>query len=228
VIRPLVIGHRGASGRELENSLAAFRAAKEMGADAVELDVHATADGVIVVHHDPIIHGRLIHELPLAELREHHLGNGEIVPTLAEALDVIHPMTAFVEVKGLAPAWDAALLDTFDRAPRRDRVAVHSFDHRIISRLGARRPTLARGVLSGSYPIHPTHLMDDAGATALWQHVELVDAPLVNAVHMDGGVIYVWTVDNPAVMSRLLALGVDGLCTNHPDRARAAIDSLPR
>lgn len=225
--RPLVIAHRGASGREVENSLAAFRAARDLGADAVELDVHATVDGAIVVHHDPVVDGIHIPWATLPEVRARRLSNGEPVPTLDEALAVIHPRMAFVEVKSLAPDWDQRLFEVFDRSPNPDRVAVHAFDHRIIRRLGSARPSLARGVLLASYPVHPLVDMVDAGATALWQHAELIDAALADAVHAAGGALYAWTVDDPSEMERLLAAGVDGLCSNHPDRARKAIDSLP-
>jgi len=229
VSRPLVIAHRGASGREVENSLAAFRAAAALGADAVELDVHATKDGVIVVHHDPIAGGLAIQWTSFTDVRAQTLANGEPVPTLAEALAIILPgMTAFVEVKGLDARWDAELFEVFDRSPAPARIAVHAFDHRIIRRLGAARPTLARGVLLASYPVHPLVDMEDAGATALWQHAELIDAALAAAVHSAGGALHAWTVDDPDEMRRLLAAGVDGLCTNHPERARKAIDSLPQ
>jgi len=229
VSRPLVIAHRGASGREVENSLAAFRAAAALGADAVELDVHATKDGTIVVHHDPVVGGLAIRWSSFADIRARLLPDGEPVPTLAEALAIILPgMTAFVEVKGLDPRWDTSLFEVFDRSPEPAKIAVHAFDHRIIGRLGAARPALARGVLLASYPVHPLEDMQDTGATALWQHAELIDAALAAAVHAAGDKLYAWTVDDPAEMRRLLVAGVDGLCTNHPERARKAIDSLPQ
>lgn len=226
--RPLAIAHRGASVRETENSLAAFRLARELGADAVELDVHTTADGVLVVHHDEMIGPHHVAHCSFAEARAHHLANGEPLPTLEEALAVIVPhMAAFVEIKAMGPRSDERLLEMLDRTGAPDRIAVHAFDHRIIRRLGAARPSLRRGVLSASYPVHPVRMMEDADANALWQHADLVDEPLVAAVHAAGGVVYAWTVDGPARMKRLLAMGVDGLCSNYPDQARKAIDSLP-
>ncbi|MFI5279891.1 MAG: glycerophosphodiester phosphodiesterase [Gemmatimonadales bacterium] len=224
--RPLAIAHRGASGREVENSLAAFRAARELGADAVELDIHATADGALMVHHDEKVGGFHLTRGTLKEARALALGNGERVPTLEEALAVIAPdMIAFVEVKTLPPVWDQQLFAAIDRCPAPSRVHLHAFDHRIIRRLGATRPDIPRGVLSASYPVRPERMMEDAGATALWEAAELIDAALVEDVHAKGGAIYPWTVDDPNQMRHLLALGVDGLCSNHPDRARAAIDS---
>ncbi len=196
-----------------------------MHADAVEFDVHSTRDGTIVVHHDEDIAGLTIAGSTFDELRAVKLANGEPLATLAEALDVIHPMTALVEVKGLAAAFDDALFAAFDGSPAPDRVAVHAFDHRIVRRLGGKRHDLARGVLSASYPIDVTRMMRDAGASALWQQAALVDEALVKQVHQAGGVVYAWTVDDPQAMRRLLAMGVDGLCSNHPDRARQAVDS---
>lgn len=227
--RPLVIAHRGASAREAENSLAAFRLARELGADAVELDVHATADGHLLVHHDEMVAHHHIAHCSLAEVREHRLRNGEVVPTLEEALGVILPaMTAFIEIKAMAAKWDQRFYDLLDRSGAPQRCAVHSFDHRIVHRLGDERPHLARGVLSSSYPVYPERVMEDADALALWQHAPLVDEALVAKVHAGGGVVYAWTVDEPARMKQLLAWGVDGLCTNHPERAREAVDSLPQ
>jgi glycerophosphoryl diester phosphodiesterase len=228
VSRPLVIAHRGASACETENSLAAFRAAGRLGADAVELDVHTTADGALVVHHDEMLgHHHLAH-CRLEEVRQQRLANGEHVPTLEEALAVILPaMSAFIEVKSLAPRWDQRLFEAIERSEAPHKVAVHSFDHRIVHRLGEERPHMHRGVLSSSYPVHPARVMEDADADALWQHAPLVDEALVSKVHAAGGVLYAWTVDQPEMIQRLLAMGVDGLCTNHPDRARQAVDSLP-
>lgn len=227
--RPLVIAHRGASDREVENSLAAFRAARSLGADGVELDVHATKDGAIVVHHDPVVNGLPIAFASLAEIRRQKLLNGEPIPTLEGALAAIHPdLTAFVEVKGLDAHWDQQLFEDFDRSPRPDRIAVHSFDHRIIQRLGAQRPSLERGILLASYPVHATRVMKDAGASILWQSADLIDTAMVSEIHEAGGKVYAWTVDEPAQMKRLLAGGVDALCTNHADQARNAVDSLPQ
>jgi glycerophosphoryl diester phosphodiesterase len=226
VSRPLAIAHRGASAREVENSLAAFRAARAMGADAVELDIHATADGALMVHHDEKVGAFHLTRGTLKEARALALGNGERVPTLDEALAVILPdMIAFVEVKSLPPVFDHQLFAAIDRCPAPERVQLHAFDHRIIRRLGAARPGVKRGVLSASYPVRPERMMEDAGATALWEAAELIDPALVEDVHAKGGVVYAWTVDDPNQMRHLLALGVDGLCSNHPDRARHAIDS---
>ena len=226
--RPLIIAHRGASGYEVENSLAAFRAAADRGADAVELDIHTTADGALVVHHGERIGDHFIPHASLREVRDHPLPNGESVPLLEEALAVIVPrMIAFVEIKAVPPRLDDKLFDVIECTGAPDRVALHGFDHRVIHRMGEKRPHIKRGVLSASYPMHPIRCLEDADASTLWQHVNQVDEALVAAIHGAGMTLYVYTVNDPETIRRIGSLGVDGICTDFPDVARAAIESLP-
>ena len=222
----LVIAHRGASAREVENSLAAFRAAAALGADAVELDVHAAADGTIVVHHDDTIAGRSIPQLTASQLAELRLPNGEPIPTLADALAALGPtLQVFVEVKSLPPKFDDGLLDVLRRGPNPGGYAVHAFDHRIVERLGRRSPALRRGVLAVSYAVRPLVALEDAGATILWQERTLVDRALVDVLHGAAMQVIVWTVDEPTEMRRLLEIGVDGICTNRPELGRRTVDA---
>jgi glycerophosphoryl diester phosphodiesterase len=224
---PLVIAHRGASSIELENSLAAFRAAAPQGADGVELDIHATADGELIVHHDETIDGT--HHIAHSSARAIgalRLPNGEPVPTLSQALAAIAPhLQVFVEVKSLPPRWDDRLFETLDRGPNPAGYAVHGFDHRIVRRLGAKRPGLRCGVLSSSYLVRPLSAMEDAGASILWQERTVADEALVRTLHDAGAGVFVWTVDEAADLARFIAWGVDGICTNVAARARQAVDA---
>ena len=220
----LVIAHRGASAHELENSLAAFRAAARMGADGVELDVHASADGTVFVHHDETLDGvHAIARTAASRVREHRLSNGEPVPTLDEVLALLGSLRVYVEVKALAPQFDERLLAALDQGPRPAGYAVHAFDHRVIRRLKQRRPNLTCGVLSASYPVRPLAALTDANATVLWQEQRLVDRELVDTVHDGGAVVFAWTVDAAERMRELIALDVDAICTNRPDVGRAVV-----
>lgn len=193
------------------------------GADGVELDVHATADGGLVVHHDPILTGgQPLNTVTLSQATASLLANGERVPTLAAVLDLVGDREVWVEVKSLPSIHDAALLAALDGGPHPARYAVHSFDHRIIARLAARRPQLRLGILLSARVIDTVAVLRAAGATTLWQEWNYIDQALVDAVHGAGASIIAWTVNDPAVAVRMTELGVDGLCGNFPDRLAVA------
>jgi glycerophosphoryl diester phosphodiesterase len=224
-VKPLVIAHRGASSIALENSLAAFRAAAGQGADGVELDVHASIDGELFVHHDPTITGLPIAQARACDLAGVRLANGELLPTLAQALAASGKLKVFVEVKALDPRWDERLFGLLDQGPNPGGYAVHSFEAPIIRRLRQQRPTLPCGILSEVPIPNPSETLAAAKAQTLWPERTLVDERLVKAVHGLGSGIIVWTVDNPGDMERLVRWGVDGICTNHPERARRIVDA---
>ena len=220
----LVIAHRGASAYEHQNSLAAFRAAVRLGAGGIELDIHGTSDGALVVHHEPMLGGRPIRELSVAMVSRHRLPNGEPVPTLPEALVAAgRECRVFVEVKSLAPPHDAALFAALDGGPAPANYHVHGFDHRIVRRLTAARSGLVGGVLSASYPLDPWRQVSEAGARELWQQAPLIDAALVDGAHQRGIGLYAWTVDDPVLARLLAAMGVHGICTNRPDVIHQAL-----
>ena len=222
--RALVLAHRGASGHALENSREAFRRAVDLGADGVELDIHATADGSLVVHHDPALPGiGAIAELDTKDVVRATLPNGEFVPLLGEVLDIIGEHDVWVEIKSMAGRCNEKLLATLDAGPAPDRYAVHSFDHRIVAQLGRLRPTLRRGILLASRPIDVISLLQEAGATTLWQVRHFIDRELVRAVHEVGAAIIAWTVNEDAEVTRLADLGVDGICGNFPDRIQRVL-----
>ncbi len=222
--RPSIIAHRGASGYEYENSRAAFRRAVMLDADGVELDVHATRDGALVVHHDADLPGMgPISQLALAGVRQARLRNGEPVPLLGEVLDLVGDRDVWIEVKSLAEEHDPKLFAAIDRGPAPERYAVHSFDHRIVRRLGVSRPDLRRGVLLSAYLADPIEAMRAVGATTLWQEWLQIDEDLVRRVHAADFTLIAWTVDEIGDLGRLARLGVDGLCGNYPDRIRVAL-----
>ena len=222
--RPSAIAHRGASGIAYENSPSAFRLAKQLGADGVELDVHATADGDLVVHHDYAIpEAGLISGLSSTDIAHHRLPNGEEIPTLGQALDLLDGLDVWVEVKSLPASFDHRLFETLDRGPTPQRYAVHSFDHRIIARLGKQRPILSRGVLLASYLLDPVAVVRSAGADVLWQEAHLIDQDLVQLMHEAGCRLIAWTANTEAEISRLAKMGADGICGNFPDLIHAVV-----
>ena len=116
---PRVLAHRGASGYELENTLAAFRRAVAMNADGIELDVHATRDGALVVYHDADVPGLgPIAGLTMAELSRHRLANGEPIPSLKETLASLGVVTGLKSTCATGLAADGAASPSVHAWPR--------------------------------------------------------------------------------------------------------------
>jgi glycerophosphoryl diester phosphodiesterase len=224
---PRIIAHRGASGHVRENSLAAFRKAVELGSDGVELDIHATSDGALLVHHDAHVQGiGTIGELPHASFSEYRLVNGEPIPTLAQALELLDNQDVWVEIKTMHHDWDKHLFSCLEAAPKNACCGVHSFDHRIVARLGEQQPSLRRGLLLSSYLLNNSQILHGAGADTLWMEASLIDADLVAELHDDGRDVIAWTANEEKDIRRLIELKVDGICGNYPDRIRTLLKGV--
>lgn len=209
-IAPLRIAHRGMPRRAPENTIASFALALDAGADGIELDVHATRDGVVVVHHDPALRdGRLIAAESLEALLSSSDSAGALMPTLGEVCDFVRNRAElFVEVKGAGS--ERAVLEIMRW--HGGRFAIHSFDHGLIARLRALDPTLRLGVLFEELPDDVAQLMATTGARDVWPHAPLVTPQLVAQVHAGGGRVIAWTVNDAGVAEQLASIGVDGLC----------------
>ena len=217
---PERIAHRGAPRELRENTLPSFLRALERGAQAIELDVHATADGVVVVHHDPRLKpdtarpqfaGRAIREMSWAELQRVLYRDGHGLPTLAEVLEAVGSRAkVYVEVK--QPGIEAAVVGLLRASGT--RTAVHAFDHRVIRAVHALAPEIATGILVDAYLLDAPHALAEAHAHDFWPSVEFCDGALIDQVHAAGGRVIAWTANDPAVIAALAAAGVDGLCTD--------------
>lgn len=207
--------------------MAAFQQAVTLGADAVELDVHLTADGHLVVHHDPVVRdGRrvgTIRSLTLADLSAFRV-DGEPIPSLANvASGVGGRLRIYCELKGA----DTARASVAALAPLGDGAAVHSFDHRMVAEARVAAPAVPRGVLEASYLLDPVSVVRGVAGRDLWQQEALIDAPLVACIHGAGLRIIAWTVNDPTRARHLAALGVDGLCTDDVTGIRSALTAAP-
>lgn len=228
-----MIAHRGASAAAPENTLEAFRLAGEMGANWVELDVHLTADGQLVVIHDATYaDGRLAWHTP-AEDRP------DGVCLLPEAMEVCAEagLGVNIEIKALPGEPDAdstpelidRLLALTDGAAAATPVApanllITSFWPATIDTVGA-RSSLATGwlTLDTTDPSGTSRRLADQGHAAINPWDPLVSAELVAAAHANGLQVNVWTVNDPARMVELASWGVDGIITDVPDIAVAAL-----
>ena len=212
------IGHRGAPRRYLENTLPAFEEALRLGADAVELDVHVTADGRPVVHHDPVLSARVqpatlvrkaIASLESAAIASIDLGAGSRIPSLAAVLAVMKGKKAYVEVK----AGDIqAVANVIDASGT--NCAVHSFDHDAIASALSIAPHIPRGVLFDDWPKSPAEIVKRTAARDVWPKNSLVTQARVQELHAMGCRVIVWTVNDAGRIRELTEWGVDGICSD--------------
>lgn len=234
---PQVVAHRGASGEAPENTLAAFRRALEIGVDAVELDVHLTSDGEVVVIHDHMLDrttdGRgLVRDQTLEGMRLLDAGRwfgerfaGERVPTLVEALELLLPVRVIVEVKNgpiYYPGIAARVVEAV-RSAGHHSVTISSFDHPVLVELKAGAPEMDTAVLYVGRPVEPISLALGAEANALHPHWAFLTPELVGAAHTAGLRVEAWTVDDPLHIAHVVAMGPDGVMTNYPDRLRGVL-----
>jgi glycerophosphoryl diester phosphodiesterase len=223
--RPQVIAHRGAHESDPENSIPAFERAIELGADAIELDVHATSDGVVVVHHDATVHSHglpkaSIAELTAAELTRYRLQKGIPIPTLSEVLSAIQSRASiYIEVK--APSIEPLVVRCIREST--SDCAVHSFDHRIVKTVKSIFPAVPTGVLQVARPLEPEHALVAAGARDLWQEVSAIDEELVSRAHAVNARVIAWTANDVDHWKTLKRIGVDGICTDRVSEL-AALD----
>ena len=220
-----VVAHRGASAlHQPGNTIDAFLAAAALGADWVELDVHALADGSLAVHHDPTLpDGRPLHELQVADLPDW-------VPLLDAAIDACGAMGVNVEIKGdgpleLRPGLIADTVTLLGARAEPSRFLVTSFDWQIIEEVALVAPGLPTGLLTMTDPLADDLLGRVAGAghVAINPWVPMVRPELVDSAHALGLAVNVWTVDDPDLMAELVAMGVDAIITNVPDRCRRVL-----
>jgi glycerophosphoryl diester phosphodiesterase len=211
----LVLAHRGANRLAPENTVPAMRRAMELGADGVELDVHRTADGQLVVRHDAESRAGVLGALTLAEIRSAL----PEVPTLAEVLDVCRGGLVNVEVKDPDPRAVDVLAGILDARGRVDDVLVSSFQLATVDRVRAVAPGVPTGFLTfGIDPLEALATAEAHGHDAVHPDVWSLGGPLLSAVteraRQRGLRVNVWTVNDPDELRRLETAGVDAVITD--------------
>jgi len=235
----IVLGHRGASRIEVENTLAAFKRALEEGADGVELDVRLSADGEVVVFHDDDLlrmAGReeLIADLPYRDLAEVTLERGASIPTLSAVLREI-PALINIEIKPpphlRIAGWCRAVADVIEAARAWDRVLVTSFHPGVVAWFRLARRDAAVGLLCHAKqgrPLREAWLARPLRPFALHPEHSLVTAAKMREWQSRGLAIGTWTVDDPSEAARLARLGVGAIISNVPGAIAAAVRNSVR
>jgi glycerophosphoryl diester phosphodiesterase len=244
---PQVFAHRGGCDLGPENTIAAFDIGMSTGADGLELDVHLSADGVVVVHHDRTLDRTTNGSGPIAAQTAHELarldagywfrrdgahpfrGRGIGVPTLREVLARYRGIPTIIEIKVYTAGMGEAVAQDIRRADALDYVCVAGYG---LDSARAARAALPGVAASAAQPevrlaVYRSILRCPVRRAAYqtyqvpeWAEATRIVTPrFVRQAHSAGFKVQVWTVDEEPDMRRLLGWGVDGLISNRPDLA---------
>ena len=243
--RPLVFAHRGGSALAPENTIAAFDAGLAHGADGLELDVHLSLDGVVVVHHDRTLERTTDLEGPIARRTADELARADAgcrferdgarpfarlgvgVPTLDAVLARYSNARVVIELKVNSPELARAVVGVVRKRDAVERVCVGSFGRRAIRAIRALEPALATSAAQEEvrWALYRTWCGLPIGRVPYGGYqiperagaTRVVSPRFVRAAGRDGLAVHVWTIDREDDARRLLGWGVDGLITDRPD-----------
>ncbi|GGN09301.1 glycerophosphoryl diester phosphodiesterase [Shewanella putrefaciens] len=230
----LIFAHRGASGYQVENTLAAMAKALELGAKAIELDVH-NVEGELVVFHDRRLDNKssgtgVIHTVTKDYLAGINV-KGEPIPTLWQILELIAGRcTVNIELKGINTV--QPLVDLYPKVLSElgfteDQLLISSFNHPYLSDIKRALPQALVAPLLASIPLDGATVVSQLRAYSLHLDVSFISQALVDDAHQRGAKVYVHTVDHSDDIHALKQMGVDGIFSNYPDRAMEALTQTP-
>jgi glycerophosphoryl diester phosphodiesterase len=232
-----VFAHRGGSRLGPENTIAAFDRGLAAGADGLELDVHLSRDGVVVVHHDATLDRTTRGTGPLARRTAAELAALD-VPTLADVLARYPQTPIIIELKQPEAALAEAVVRDVRRAHAAGRVCLGSFSVAVLRAARGMAPEIATsggrfevrvalyrswlGFSPGRVAYRAFQVPETSGST------RVVSPRFVRLAHKAGLAVQVWTVDEPQDIRRLLSWGVDGIISDRPDVAAAVVKEWSR
>jgi glycerophosphoryl diester phosphodiesterase len=253
--RTLAMAHRGGAGLWPENTAYAFAQSVALGVDVLEMDLHGTADGALVVIHDATVErttngaGR-VNNLTLAALKKLDAGyrwtndggrtfpfrgKGITVPTLLEVLDEFPRARLNIDIKQAQPSLVKSFCRTLGERGAKGRVTVASFNSGTLEEFRRECPEVSTSAGMDEVIALASALQSGRRIELGKSHPRLLQVPesafgrgwltpeLVAEAHRAGLEVHVWTVNEEAGMRRLIALGVDGIMTDYPDKLVALL-----
>ncbi|MFE1952822.1 glycerophosphodiester phosphodiesterase [Streptomyces sp. NPDC059524] len=218
----LTIGHRGVMGVEPENTLRSFVAAERAGLDLIELDLHLSKDGALVVMHDADVDRTTDGSGPIAgytleELRAFDAGRGERIPVFEEVLDAVSaPLQA--EIKDTAAA--RALAEVMHRRGLVDRVEVISFHDEAVAEIARLVPGVRTALVASRYGTDVVERAAAVGAGTLVLNIRRLTQEIVEHARKADLRIIGWVVNTQDDLRLVRALGLDGATTDYPEIKR--------
>lgn len=219
----LTIGHRGAKGYVAENTLASFEKAIELQVDEIELDVHLSSDGEVMVIHDATIDRTTIKkgfvsEYSSKELKE--LG----IPTLEDVLHLVNQKCIInIEIKEANTTQKVIqLIETFihEFLWNYNRFQISSFNWNVLEEVAATNPKIALGVLTEYSIEEALDFAKKIKAHSINPHFKLLNHVMVSLIHANGFKIYTWTVNSIEDIHFVKSLKIDGIISDFPDRLK--------
>jgi glycerophosphoryl diester phosphodiesterase len=240
IVKPAIIAHRGGSAYAPENTLAAFQKAVEQGADGIELDVHLSADGEVVVIHDSNLERTTngagsVYETPLAALKELDAGswygaefNGEKIPTLDEVFELVGGrLFVNVELKGpglLRSELPVRVAEIVERFSLTQKVIFSSFNPWQLRQIGKLLPQARLGMLLIPGVLAEIYRLISGVVVKPWAyhpHFKTVTQKFSERSNKLGRSVLAWTVNDAEEITRLCRLGIYGIITDDPVKAMA-------
>ena len=242
----LNIAHRGFSGKYPENTMLAFSKAVEAGADGIEIDVHLSSDGELVIIHDELLDRTTdgkgaVADYTCAELKGFDASAGYAgvygvnrIPTLREYFELVAPVSGFItniELKtgiNVYPGIEekvSAMIKEFDLA---DRIIISSFNHYSVLRAKRLDPDITCGFLCESWIIDFGAYTEKYGVECVHPMRQTLTEQTAAEIKAHGIGINTWTVNTPDEVLRLAELGVDAVIGNYPDMAKAVIEEISK
>jgi glycerophosphoryl diester phosphodiesterase len=229
-----IIAHRGARAHAPENTLAAFRKALEIGVDAIELDVFVLKSGELAVMHDILVNRTTdgegyIEDFTYEEIRKLDAGQGEKVPTLNEVIELVNrSIPIMIELKsgGTGKAVAALLKEYFAKGWQPEDFEVISFNHHEVEAFRQDCAGVRIGASLVGIPMDYSAFATRVEAQSVMLCAEFLTYEFVQDAHDNGLTVNCFTgepfcADTQSEVERIQALGVDGLVSDAPDRAKA-------
>ncbi|MGA9636976.1 glycerophosphodiester phosphodiesterase [Flavobacterium sp.] len=223
----LKIGHRGARGYEPENTLISFQKAMDLGVDGIELDVHLSFDGEIIVIHDETVdrttNGKgAVNDLAVTELKKFHTDKNQQIPSLIEVLDLVNKKVFVnIELKGKGTAKPVVeLIGKYIEKQQwsyKDFI-ISSFDWSLLEEVAILNPQIAIAVLTESTVQAALAFAKKIKATAINPDYTLLTPENSKQLKADGFQIFPWTVNEIEDITTMKYYGVDGIISDYPDR----------
>ena len=230
---PLIIGHRGAKGHVVENTIPSVKCAIDLGANGIEIDVFKCKSGEIVVFHDNNLSKILdvnlcIEDLDLKTIKSFRIENQFFIPTLEEILSLqLEDLILNIELKGKGTAIPTIeLLQRYFKKNllKKKNILVSSFDWDELLVLRSKSQKIPIGVLIDGNPLIALNFAKEVEAMSINSDYKYLNKKNVDLVNAKGYKLFPYTVNNEDEMKKLISIGVDGIITDYPDKLKKILN----